>query len=64
MNKEQGNGSSDFALLMNEVHINFTKAIYLDFCFELWMLVEPRFLLLPIEVVLPIFRQPFDIGAA
>jgi hypothetical protein len=25
MNKEQGNGISYFALLMNEVHINFTK---------------------------------------
>jgi hypothetical protein len=40
MNEEQGNGISYFTLLMNEVHINLTEAIYLDFCLELRMFVE------------------------
>jgi hypothetical protein len=63
MNKEQGNGSSGFALLMNEVHINFTKVNHFDFCLELWMLIEFGLLLLSVDVVFPILRQSFHIRA-
>ena len=64
MNKEQGNRSSGFALLMDEVHVNFTEAIHLDFRLELWMLVELGLLPLPIEAILPVVCQSLDIGAA
>jgi hypothetical protein len=63
MNKEQGNGISYFTLLMNEVHINFTEAIYLDFCLELRMFVELGLLLLLIEAIFPIRRQSLHIRA-
>lgn len=36
MNEQQRDSPSNFALLMNEVHVQLSKAIYLDDSLEVW----------------------------
>lgn len=54
MNEQKRDSSRHLALLMNEVHVQLSKSIYLDDSLEMRMLIEFGFLLLPIEALLPV----------
>ncbi len=61
MNKEQRNSAFNITPLMHKMHINLSKTINFDLCLEMWKYVQLRFLLLPIETILPVTRQSLDI---
>lgn len=61
MNKEQGNGSLDFTLLMRKVDVKWIKAIDCDLGHEMWESVESLLLCALVEFGLPVFGQALDI---
>lgn len=62
MYKEQWYGLGILALLMNEMNVQRLISIHFDLCLVLWQLVDIRLLLLPVEVILPVCSQSFDIS--
>ena len=63
MNKEQRDGSSSVTLLVYKMHIHILKSINCDFGLELRQTVQLRFLLSPVEAILPMSCQPLDVGS-
>jgi hypothetical protein len=63
MDKDQWYSSSSLTLLVDEVHVYFLKAINANIGLELREFIELGFLQFPVEIVLPICRQPLDIRA-
>ena len=62
MGKEQRYCTIYVALLVNEMYVERFKAVHLYGGLEVWQLVEPSFLLPPIEILFPVRSQSFYIS--
>ena len=62
VDEEQRNGPWDVALLVHEMHVQFSEPLNRDLRGELGQLIQFCFLRSPIEPIFPVLGQSCDVG--